>query len=436
MSFTILIVDDEKEVCISLSKILISKGFNTIIQENPLNVIDIINHKIDLILMDIRMPQLGGIDLLKKIKNKTKSIPIIMISGHATVDNAVMAMKYGAINLYTKPINLNVLLSEINQIKNSNSIKIKTDVSESIVTNNVKMKELLILTKKAAPTEAAVIITGESGVGKELIADTLHNLSNRKNSNYIKINCAAIPDNLLESEMFGHEPGAFTDAKTLKRGKFEMAGGGTIFLDEIGDMSLTTQAKMLRVLEERKYTRLGGVDTINADCRIISASNKDFKKMIELGSFREDLYYRLSVISLHVPSLRERKEDIIILAEYFLANFNKIYNKTITDISHEVKTVFLHHNWPGNIRELKNIIQRAVIFCDNDILELDNFSEQYKKIFNDDDSESLQDRYNTNAKEVILDALNKTDGVKQHAASLLKITRKTLYNRMKKYNLK
>ncbi len=264
------------------------------------------------------MPTLGVIELLKIIKEEINSIPIIVISGHATVENAVKAMKYGAINLHTKPINMPDLFSEIEKLSRSIQTRQNINPSTTIITENSEMKHLLALAKKAAPTGAAVIITGESGTGKELIADNLHYFSDRRHKPYIKIDCAAIPEGLIESELFGHEKGAFTDARELKLGKFELVQGGTVFLDEIGDMSLKTQAKMLRILQEKQFTRIGGLKSIKSDFRIIAATNKDPQEMICSGMFREDLYYRLSVINLHLPPLRERKEDILLLSKHFM----------------------------------------------------------------------------------------------------------------------
>ena len=303
MRFTILIVDDESEVCLSLAEVLQSKGYQTLHEDNPLKVLALLGQEsVDLILMDVRMPVLGGIDLLKIIRKTHPLLPVIMISGYASVESAVRAMKYGALNFFAKPVQLSELLQEIHHLERS--VRIKRPVmtsTDTIVTGNAKMDEVLSLVEKAAPTEASVIVIGESGTGKELIADLLHHASKRNHNAYIKVNCAAIPDNLLESEMFGHEKGAFTDAQSQQKGKIELADGGTIFFDEIGDMSLQTQAKMLRVLQEKHFTRLGGSVPIRADFRIIAATNKSIEGMIAQGSFREDLYYRLSVITLKLP---------------------------------------------------------------------------------------------------------------------------------------
>jgi DNA-binding NtrC family response regulator len=438
MVFTILIVDDELEACLSLAEVLQSKGYMTLHEDDPLKVLALLGQEnVDLILMDVRMPALGGIDLLKILRKTHPLLPVIMISGYASVESAVRAMKYGALNFFAKPVQLSELFQEIHHLERS--VRIKRPVmtsTDTIVTANEKMGEVLSLVEKAAPTEASVIIIGESGTGKELIADLLHHASKRKNNAYIKVNCAAIPDNLLESEMFGHEKGAFTDAQSQQKGKIELADGGTIFFDEIGDMSLQTQAKMLRVLQEKHFTRLGGSVPIKADFRIIAATNKSIERMIAQGSFREDLFYRLSVITLKLPPLRERGEDIVPLALHFIGVFNQVYGKNVLGISERVIETLEGHSWPGNVRELKNIIERAVIFCETDLIEPRDLPEQYRIVDRSAEGfEAIKEFSTEKARAVIREALRQTNGIKGEAARLLKITRKTLYNRMKRLNL-
>ncbi len=437
MGFAILIVDDEKEVCLSLTEVLQSKGYPTLHEDDPLKVVELLGReKVDLILMDVRMPVLGGIDLLKVIRKTYPLLPVIMISGYASVESAVRAMKYGALNFFAKPVQLPELLQEIHHLERSVRIKRSVFSPDTIVTGNAKMGEVLNLAEKAAPTEASVLIIGESGTGKELIADLLHHASKRKHNAYIKVNCAAIPDNRLESEMFGHEKGAFTDAQSQQKGKIELADGGTIFFDEIGDMSLQTQAKMLRVLQEKHFTRLGGSVPIRADFRIIAATNKSIGAMITQGTFREDLYYRLSVITLDLPPLRERREDIVPLALHFIGEFNHVYGKNVLGISERVTETLEEHSWPGNVRELKNIIERAVIFCETDLIEPRDLPEQYRIVDRSAAGfEAIKEFSTEKARAVIREALRQTNGIKGEAARLLRITRKTLYNRMKKLNL-
>lgn len=438
MSFAILIVDDEIEVCLSLSEVLRSKGLTALYVDDPRAVLPLLDREhIDLILMDVRMPALSGIDLLKVIRKRHALMPVIMISGYASVENAVRAMKYGALNFYTKPIPLQALLQEIRGLERSVAERKPTTEEDAVTTTSPRMSEILALVDKAAPTDASVVISGESGTGKELIADLLHRRSRRSDNAYIKVNCAAIPDSLLESEMFGHEKGAFTDAQGRQLGKVELADGGSIFFDEIGDMSLATQAKMLRVLQEKRFTRLGGSALIKTDFRVIAATNRDLQKMIQEGTFREDLYYRLAVITLSLPPLRERAADIPLLTAQFIRRFNSVYGREVRGISTEVRGVLERHTWPGNVRELKNIIERAVIFCEGEEITVQDLPEQYRIAdrASGDGAHVLAEPANESAKAVILQALKASGGIKGDAARLLNITRKTLYNRMKRLNL-
>jgi DNA-binding NtrC family response regulator len=436
MKFTILIVDDKQEMCLSLSELLTSKGYRALSTIDPTTTSRLLEkHHIDLIIMDIKMPKLSGIDLLKQIKRTHFHIPIIMITGFPSLENAIQAMKHGALNFYVKPLKLSDLLEEIRQVANTAKIKSDTSATSSIITQNSQMQEIMSVIVKTAPTGVPVIISGESGTGKELIANSLHSQSPRRAQPFITVNCAAIPENLLESELFGHEKGAFTDAIKTRKGKFELANGGTIFLDEIGDMNPTAQAKMLRVLQEKEFERVGGTRVIKTDARVISATNKDIQHLISQGTFREDLYYRLSVVMITLPPLRERKDDIIPLTNYFLSHFSALYGKQIQHIADDVLRIFLRHHWPGNIRELKNCMERAVIFCDHESIEPDHLPNQYRDIMEETSTTPLKEMYNNVSREMIIEALNKSDGVKQKAAELLKIHRKTLYNKMKELGL-
>jgi len=436
VSFGILIVDDEVQVCRSLSEILTLKGYRAQYETDPLKVLAILESRdADLVLLDIRMPQIGGIDLLRMIKKHYPTVPVIVISGHATVDNAVRAMKYGALNLFTKPIKTSLLLKEISQIRQSMEQRQLIDEATSFVSEDPRMKQVLTVVETVAPTQVPVLITGESGTGKEMIANSLHALSGRRDRPLIKVNCASIPETLLESEMFGHEKGAFTDAKEQRKGLFELASGGSMFLDEIADINLNMQAKLLRVLQDGKFLRLGGSKTLRADCRIIAATNQDLGVAISRGAFREDLYYRLAVVGIHLPPLRNRKQDILALAHHFLAHHSRVYGKNVTSISSDVETILLSHSWPGNIRELKNFMERAVIFAHGDSIESSDIPDQYRDIDLDVSPTDLHERYSGAARDVIIEALSRTKGVKQDAARLLRIDRKTLYNQMKKLKL-
>lgn len=436
MKFSILIIDDELEMCLSLKELLVNNGFEAFYTVKPENALETISqNSTDLVIMDLKMPRLSGINMLITIKEQAPDLPVIMITGFPSIENAVRAMKYGALNFYTKPLKLKKLIIEIKELaarkggkKNGGTHRLEINM----LTCDNKMKSIITNLKIAAQTEAPVLITGETGTGKELAANILHFNSLRSKKPFIKVNCAAIPENLLESELFGYEKGAFTDAKTQRKGKFEQADGGTVFLDEIGDMHINTQAKILRILQEKEFERIGGSHIIKTDIRIIAATNKDIQKNIRKGGFREDLYYRLSVIPIHLPPLRERREDILFLAEHFINFFNHCYNKKIKGLDDTVREILLKHNWPGNIREIKNFFERAVIFCNKDYITLADLPFQYNNVL---DNIDLKDSVNKINRETILDALNKTKWVKQKAAKLLKIDRKTLYNKMKKLGL-
>ncbi|MCF7929070.1 MAG: sigma-54 dependent transcriptional regulator [Spirochaetales bacterium] len=439
MRTQVFIVDDETEICRSLSEVLQSRGYQPTFCSEPDKAIDRIRENLpDIILLDIRMPGKGGIDLLKQIHEEFAQVPVIMISGYATVENAVKAMQYGAANLFTKPIKIPELLEEIKRLSAGKPPARETKpASPEIITNDPPTLKVLQMARTAAPTEATVLITGESGTGKELVANLLHQNSSRAKGPFLKINCAAIPENLLESELFGYEAGAFTDARTDKAGFFEAARGGTLFLDEIGDMSQGVQAKMLRVLQEKQFTRLGGTRSIRTDARIITATNRPIDDLLETTGFREDLYYRISVIHLPLKPLRERKEDIIPLSRYFLDYFGRQYQKEGLRFHTDVIEMLEQHSWPGNVRELKNLIERLVIFADSKIIDSSHLPEQYRyiKTTGQETGGDLLNMSREKSREVILEALSRAGGVKQEAARLLRINRKTLYNRMRKLGL-
>jgi len=439
MDYSILVIDDSSEMCVSLCEILTEQNYKCQYTTDPSSVDELISvNNFDLIISDIRMPLIGGIDLLKIIKEKDPTIDIIMITGYPTIDNAVKAMKYGATNFYIKPLPLDELRIEIDQLyKNHSQKKISAEApKELIVTEDPGMARVLSIAKKAAPTQAPILITGESGTGKERLADYIQQNSNRCSKPFIKINCAAITETLLESELLGHEKGSFTGAVDQKKGKFELADGGVIFLDEIGDMSLKTQAKILRVVQEKEFERVGGTEIIKVDVRILAATNKNLKDLINQGEFREDLFYRLSVITIHLPSLRERSSDVPVLLKHFIKHFNGVYDKNVTGISLEAEKVLYRHDWPGNIRELRNCMERAIIFCEKGSISIDDLPSQYLDFTNygnNTDPDTIIDSFN---REAILKALDESHGAKQKAAESLNINRRTLYNRMKKLGLK
>lgn len=435
MNETILIVDDEEEMCLSLREILTARGYRCLYTTDTRNVGALLEkNSVDLAIIDIRMPGLDGIGLLRRLRDESVSIPVIMITGYPSIDNAVKAMKYGASNFYVKPLKIKMLLEEISHIFESRRNRRVALEEEKLITENPRMRDIMRNARKVAPTEAAVLIQGESGTGKELVASFIHRHSGRKGP-FVKVNCAAIPDTLLESELFGHERGAFTDARCLRKGKFEMADEGTLFLDEIGDMSVNTQPKILRVLQDKEIERLGGNRVYRIDTRIISATNKNVEDMVKAGLLREDLFYRLSVVAIELPPLRERKEDIMLLAEHFIDRFNRQYNRTVRALSDEVRQIFMQHDWPGNLRELKNCIERAVIFSEGEVLETDYLALQYRNLSSHYEIASFHDLEYSMNRAIISEALKMCNGNKQKAARLMNIHRKTLYNRMKKLGM-
>ncbi len=371
----ILIIDDERGIRHTLKDILEYEAYTVETAENGIVGLELIkNDKFDIILCDIKMPQMDGIEVLEEVLQITSDTPVIMISGHGTVDTAVEAIKKGAFDFIEKPLDLNRLLITIrnaldksNLLTETKALKRKVSKTYEMVGESPAMLRIKEMIDKVAATDARVMITGENGTGKELVARWLHEKSARAKMPFVEVNCAAIPSELIESELFGHEKGAFTSAHKQRKGKFEQASGGTLFLDEIGDMSLSAQAKVLRALQENKITRVGSDKDIKVDVRIIAATNKNLNDEIQRNNFREDLYHRLSVIIINVPSLNQRIEDIPILADYFLHQLceeHKMPKKKITD---EAFVELQKIHWTGNIREFRNVLERLVILCENSI---------------------------------------------------------------------
>jgi DNA-binding NtrC family response regulator len=352
-----------------------------------------------------------------------------MISGFASSEAIVQAMKIGATNFYVKPLKIPVLLEEIAALSRSKPRHLAAN-ERGLETKDPAMEKVLRLLEKVAPTNVPVVLTGESGTGKELAARALHQLSGRADAPLVKLNCAAIPEQLLESELFGHERGAYTDAKSTRIGKFEEAQGGTIFLDEIGEMSPKMQAKLLRVLQELQFERVGSNKVRSLDVRFVAASNRDFDAMIRDGSFRSDLYYRLSVIRVEIPPLRQRRADILLLADRFRQEFNEVYHKQVLRFSAEVEKIFLAHSWPGNVRELRNCLERAVIFSEGPVLTADSLPLHYEDV-RLETTQGYKDLLVQVDREKILEAIDKAGGNKTAAADLLSIHRRTLYNKLK-----
>jgi two-component system nitrogen regulation response regulator NtrX len=373
----ILVIDDERPIRSTLKEILEFEKYKVDDAEDGLIGLDLLRkEKYDLVLCDIKMPKMDGIEVLDKVIAENIDVPVIMISGHGTVENAVEAIKKGAYDFIQKPLDLNRTLVSIRNALDRNTLveetkqlrkKVNKSKTVEIIGESNAIKEIKQMIDRVAPTEARVLITGGNGTGKELVARQLHEKSERSNMPFIELNCAAIPSELIESELFGHEKGAFTSAIKQRKGMFETADGGTLFLDEIGDMSLSAQAKVLRALQESKITRVGGESDIKVNVRVIAATNKDLRKEIDNGTFREDLFHRLSVILIHVPSLNDRREDIPLLVDYFTAQICEeqglLPKKFTPESMKELQTL----NWTGNIRELRNIVERLLILCDKEI---------------------------------------------------------------------
>jgi two-component system nitrogen regulation response regulator NtrX len=374
---SVLIVDDEPSILQSLGGLLSDEGFEVITASNGYEALKIIDTESpDLVLLDIWMPGIDGIETLKEIKKDNPYIQVIIITGHGTVETAVKATKLGAFDLIEKPLSIDKVIVAINNALNfrrleeeNRYLRKKTIEKNSIDGNSPPTQALKQQIAAAAPTDTWILITGENGTGKELVARTIHQLSLRAEQPLITVNCATIPEELIESELFGHEKGAFSGVTTKKRGKFELANNGTIFLDEIGDMSLKTQAKILRALEEQKFQRVGGSRILSVNIRVIASSNKDLKQEIEKGSFRKDLFYRLNVIPIEVPSLRDRHEDIPLLVETFKVDFAKQARSQKRKITPEALELLCRYQWPGNVRELKNLVERLVIMIKKEKIE-------------------------------------------------------------------
>jgi two-component system nitrogen regulation response regulator NtrX len=382
---SILIVDDEPSILRSLTGLLADEGFEVMTAANGYEALKTIEKESpDLVLLDIWMPGIDGIETLKEIKKDNPYVQVVMITGHGTIETAVKATKLGAFDFIEKPLSIDKVIVSINNALNfrrleeeNRYLRKKTLEKHSITGDSPPIAQLRQQIAIAAPTDSWVLITGENGTGKELVARTLHQLSHRAEQPLVDVNCAAIPEELIESELFGHEKGAFPGAATKKRGKFELAGRGTLFLDEIGDMSLKTQAKMLRVLQEKKYQRLGGSRSLAVDMRIIAASNKDLEREIERAAFREDLYYRINVIPIEVPPLRRRAEDIPLLIETFLEEATRENRSERKRMAPDAVRLLCAYHWPGNVRELKNLIERLAIMVRKEVIAFEDIPASY-----------------------------------------------------------
>ena len=380
MKRSILIVDDEESIRFSLKGGLEDEGYHALLAANGEEAVQVIEHnEIDLILLDIWMPGKDGLQILEELNKNGFRIPVIIMTGHGSIDTAIRATRLGALDFIEKPLDLNKIIITINNtlhlraLEEENALlRKKAEKDDEIVGNSPVVRKLKEQIDRAAPSDAWVLILGENGTGKELVARRLHKKSLRSKQPFVEVNCAAIPQELIESELFGHEKGAFTGATERRRGKFDLANNGTLFLDEIGDMSLPTQAKILRILQEQRFERVGGSQTIQVDVRVLTATNKDLEKEIEEGRFRQDLYYRLNVIPIYVPGLADRKDDIPELVEHFLKMYASLKGGKKKAMTEGAVKKLMQHDWPGNVRELKNIVERLVIMTPGDTITVDD----------------------------------------------------------------
>ncbi|MEL3907408.1 MAG: sigma-54 dependent transcriptional regulator [Treponemataceae bacterium] len=442
MKFKILVIDDEKNIREGLQIALEDEGYDVITAaDGDDGLKKALSDEIDLIITDLRMPGRSGEEVLKEVVSKMPGIPVVVLTGHGTIETAVDAMRLGAYDFLTKPLDLDHLLLLVKRaLKNRELVlqhrQLEQELNKARATKNVVVKspvmeDLMKLVKKVAPSRASVLVTGESGVGKEIIADTLHNLSERYDKPLVKVHCAALSETLLESELFGHEKGAFTGAVSTRRGRFELAHGGTIFLDEIGEIDQNVQIKLLRVIQEKKFERVGGEKTINVDVRIVAATNRNLKEEVEKGNFREDLFYRLNVVHIDVPPLRERKEDIPLLVHSFLKEFSAENEKQMMGLEQKAWNAIYNYDWPGNIRELKNCIESAVVISSENIIKLSDLPDSVTKLA---EEKNLCFPIGTSLaaveEKLILQTLAWLDGNKTKTAEVLGIGRKTLHRKL------
>jgi two-component system response regulator AtoC len=457
MNDRILIVDDEETLCYFLKASLEEKGYQAATAYTAAEGLDIVTRQqIDLVLLDLKLPDGDGLDVLDQIRRVDSNLPVIVLTGHAGIESAVRAMKLGAYDYLEKPINLEEL--SITAAKALESRAMRQEIRrlrhqqdgdhQFIVGDNKQMQGIMDLIERLAPTKASVLIQGESGTGKEVVAQAIHRLSPRAKKGFLAINCAAIPDSLVETELFGHEKGSFTDAIEEKPGLIEMADGGTLFLDEISTLKLELQAKLLRVLETETVRRVGSVKDIPIDLRVITATNRDLRQAIQEGEFRGDLYYRLSVMVIDIPPLRERAEDIDKFAAAFVADFNKTTRKNVQGISDDALRLLRQYEWPGNVRELRNVIERAMILCSGDMINVSDlpaeivsvepsmaFASNVVPIPPVSDGVDMEAMMASIKKRMMLEALTQTQGNKSQAAKLLNLSRDQFNYALKKYGL-
>lgn len=446
MKFTLLVIDDEKNIREGLAADFEMDGYDVKIAANGDEGLEFLSKgDIDLVITDLRMPGTSGEDVLKKVTCEMPGIPVIVLTGHGSIDAAVSAMQNGAYDFLTKPLNLEHLELVVKRALKGRELslqhqellsEVKSKSSDNMIGKSPSLQKVNNLINKVADSKISILITGESGVGKEVVADAIQQKSSRRDKPFIKVHCAALSESLLESELFGHEKGAFTGAEALHKGKFELADGGTIFLDEIGEINPGVQVKLLRVLQEKKFERVGGEKTIEVDVRVISATNKTLENEVKQKHFREDLYFRLKGIEIMVPPLRERKDDIPLLLNNFLSKYNKENNKNIKGFSNSAKNILFNYDWPGNVRELQHCVESAVVMASGDEIQAEDLT---IKLEDKKNSSGILVPYGISLEDaekmIILENLESNNGNKTKTADILKIGRKTLHRKLNEYGL-
>jgi two-component system response regulator AtoC len=464
----VLIVDDEPNLRKILAAQLSRDGYEVMLAEDGEQGLSMLReHHIDLVVTDLKMPKVDGMTLLREALKETPDLPIVMITAHGTVDTAVEALKLGAFDYLTKPFDKDEVRQVVAKALKTRALAQEEATTEpigatkdpgarfGIIGSSPGLTDLYAVLERVADTPTTVLITGESGTGKELVARALHEHSTRKDKPFIKVNCAAIPKELIESELFGYERGAFTGAVSSKPGRFELANGGTLFLDEVGEIPVEMQVKLLRALQESEFERVGGIKTIHVDVRLVAATNRDLKKLIAANAFREDLFYRLNVVSIRLPALRERETDIPLLVEHFLAKFNERLKKQVIGVEPEALDILSAYGWPGNIRELENVMERSVLFCDAQKLRVEDLPGELRGSAGSvapptSDAggpdmplssegglkEHVKVAMSRLERDLVSRALKQTSGNVTHAARLLKISRKGLQLKMKELGLR